>query len=84
MSFEVFADNCNRPTITYRLGKLSACQAMAIARNLCKAFRDVRIVNEETGEVMYNCYFSDEFFSKEVSETRAITLANYEMLPLEE
>lgn len=51
-----------------------AIMAQAIADLLSKAFREIQIINEYSGEIMYNHYFSQDWWNKEISETEAINM----------
>lgn len=55
--------------------RLSACAATSVKDILSRGFRDVRIVNGETGEIMYNHYFSEEWFPRTSTEEDAISMA---------
>ena len=56
--------------VCYRdLGKNGA---KFVAGILSKAFRDVRIINADTGEVMYNIYYYEGFAKPTVSLGNAI------------
>lgn len=57
-------------TFTHR----GAIMAQAIADLLSKAFREVQITDEYCGEIMYNHYFSHDWWKQEISETEAINL----------
>ena len=73
--YEVVARNCNTcPKIKYGRKNLSKSTAKFVALNLARAFRQVDILNQETGEVMLSTYVSDEFFKKEMSEVEAIAM----------
>ena len=54
---------------------LSACAANSVKDILSHGFRDVRIVNGETGEILYNHYFSEEWFPRTSTEEDAISMA---------
>ena len=51
-----------------------AIMAQAIANLLSKAFREVQIIDEYSGEIMYNHYFSEEWCKHEISEAEAINI----------
>ena len=51
-----------------------AVMAQYIADLLSKAFREIQITNEYSGEIMYNHYFSHDWWKKEISETEAINM----------
>ena len=73
--YEVVARNCNTcPKIKYGRKNLTKATAKFIATNLARAFRQVDILNQDTGEVMLSTYVSDEFFKKEMSEVEAIAM----------
>ena len=73
--YEVYADNCNCPNITYHVKGLSAHAAIFAAEHLSQGFRDVRVVNEETGEVMLNKYYNDHFYKPTMSEVECLSIA---------
>lgn len=53
---------------------LGACAASSIKDILSHGFRDVRIVNGDTGEVVYNHYLSEEWFTRASTEEDAISM----------
>lgn len=55
--------------------RLGACTATSVKDILSHGFRDVRIVNGETGEILYNHYFSEEWFPRTSTEEDAISMA---------
>ena len=59
-TFTVCADNCEGMEIVFK-GK-SFCMANTIAFMLIEAFRDVKIVDDTTGEVMFCHYESADLF----------------------
>ena len=59
-TFTVCADNCEGMEIVFK-GK-SFCVANTIAFMLIEAFRDVKIVDDTTGEVMFCHYESADLF----------------------
>lgn len=50
--------------------------ASFVANILSKAFRDVRIIKADTGEIMYNIYHSDDFANPTQSLGSAIETVN--------
>ena len=73
--YEVVARNCNtNPKIKYSRKNLTKASALFVATNLERGFRQVDILNQDTGEVMLSTYVSDEFFKKEMSEVEAIAM----------
>lgn len=63
-SYSVSADTCESPKITVEYKGLSMEKAKHIAMILEGAFRKVDVICEQTGEVMYNVYYSSEYFEK--------------------
>ena len=73
--YEVVARNCNTcPKIKYSRKNLTKATAKFIATNLTRGFRQVDILNQNTGEVMFSTYVSDEFFKGELTEIEAIAM----------
>ena len=77
--YEVVAKNCDTtPRIEYSRKNLTKASAIFVAKNLVRGFRQVDILNQETGEVVFARYESCEFFINEMSPTEAINLVeNY-------
>ena len=74
-TYKVIADNCNTcPKITYERGGLTKNTARFVATNLSQAFRRVDVLCEQTGEVMYNIYYSDDFIRPDFCELTAISV----------
>lgn len=74
-TYTVSADNCNSPKITYEVKGLTAKSALFLAQNLSEGFRDVKVVCEETGEVMYSLYYNDDFCKTNLTELECIAIA---------
>ena len=73
--YEVVAKNCDTaPRIEYSRKNLTKATAIFVAANLARGFRQVDVLNQETGEVMYAFYLSDEFFEGELTEYEAMEL----------
>lgn len=68
--YQVIASNTTSFEVTFH--RLGACRAKAVAEILGEAFRDLRIVSEETGEVMWNEYRSSDWFAPLLSEMGAV------------
>lgn len=69
-TFTVCADNCEGMEIVFK-GK-SFCMANTIAFMLMEAFRDVKIVDDSTGEVMFSHYESADLFRACKTQSMAI------------
>jgi hypothetical protein len=69
-TFTVTADNCEGMEISFK-GK-SFCMANTIAFMLMEAFRDVKIVDDTTGEVMFNHYESADLFTAHKAQSTVI------------
>jgi hypothetical protein len=75
--YEVVARNCNtNPKIKYSRKDMTKATAIFVATNLIRGFRQVDILNQDTGEVMYSFYMSDDFFKVELSEYEAMELVD--------
>lgn len=57
-TYTMTATNGDRPRITYEVST-DIHKAFQCAKVAQEYFRDVRIVSDDTGEVMYNHYLSD-------------------------
>jgi hypothetical protein len=75
--YEVVARNCKtNPKIKYSRKDMTKATAIFVATNLIRGFRQVDILNQDTGEVMYSFYMSDDFFKAELSEYEAMELVD--------
>ena len=65
---------CNREanSIEMHLSNLTYEQASKIVFIASDVFRDIEVVNEETGEIALNSYANDEFFEKTTDYGNAI------------
>ena len=54
ITYKVEANNCNSPRITCEITGQAENSARFLAENLSRAFRDVRVICEQTGEIMYS------------------------------
>jgi hypothetical protein len=65
---------CNREAraIEMRLPNLTYEQAAKVVYIAADVFRDIEVVNEETGEIALNSYANDEFFERAVDYGNAI------------
>ena len=75
LTYSVKADNCNAPKITYEVNGLAAKSALFLANHLAEGFRDVRVICEQTGEVMFNIYYNDDFRKPSMSELECLAIA---------
>lgn len=71
-TYSVQANNCNHPKITYAEEGLCIEDARIIAYRLSMAFREVIVTCEETGEVMYSYYYTDDFEKPITTEDNCI------------
>jgi hypothetical protein len=75
--YEVVARNCKtNPKIKYSRKDMTKAMAIFVATNLIRGFRQVDILNQDTGEVMYSFYMSDDFFKAELSEYEAMAMVD--------
>lgn len=72
-TYEVIANNCNTmPSIKYSRKGLSKAMAIFCACNLARGFRQVDVLNDETGEVVLANYVGEDFFENDMTPTEAI------------
>ena len=74
-TYEVIAKTGNSNSATVTLGNLPFMHATAVADILGKAYRDIAIICEQTGEVAHNHYWSDDFFAKQDTQLGAVQKA---------
>ena len=74
-TYSVSADNRNSPKITYEVKGLSAKSALFLANHLAEGFRDVTVVCEQTGEIMFNIYYNDDFRKPTLTELECLAIA---------
>lgn len=77
MLYTVSVSNCKNPHIECKYEGLGLFLALSVAEILGEAFRSIEVMNEETGELVYHCYYSDEVFLRRRTEGQAIERANY-------
>lgn len=70
--YSVTATNDN---FSVTFSNLGAVMAQAIADLLSKAFREIQIIDEYCGEVMYNHYFALDWWEEEITEAEVINIA---------
>ena len=61
-SYTVSADNCDSAKIVITLPSCDYSKARDLAHLATKSFRDVKVTNDQTGEVVMSEYKSDEWF----------------------
>ena len=74
-TYTVFADNCNAPKITYEVKGLAPKSALFLANHLAEGFRDVRVICDQTAEVVFNIYYNDEFRKPTMTEVECLVVA---------
>ena len=74
-TYSVSADNCNSPKITYEVKNLTAKSALFLANHLAEGFRDVTVICEQTGDIMFNMYYNDDFRKPSMSELECLAIA---------
>ena len=73
--FQVVAKTCNsKPSIEYSRKDLTKATAIFVASNLMRGFRQVDIINQDTGEIMLSNYVCEDFFEKELTPYATIEL----------
>lgn len=74
-TYVVNASNCNAPKITYEVKGLSAKSALFLANHLVEAFRKIEVVCEQTGEIVYDVYYNDDFRKPTMDELTCLSIA---------
>ena len=67
-TYKVEVNNCNSPKITCEIVGQPSKSAKFLAENLSRAFRDVRVICEQTGEIVYSFYYNDDFKKSTMSQ----------------
>ena len=70
--FTVTANNYSNPKVVISITDLNFHLALRIAVILEGSFREVDIINDETGEVYSHCYKNEEAFCRRLSEGAAM------------
>ena len=74
-TYTVSADNCNSPRITYEVKGLAEKSALFLANHLTEGFRDVKVVCDQTGEIMFTMYYNDDFRKPTLTELECMAIA---------
>lgn len=75
LTYSIKADNCNAPKITYEVKGLPEKSALFLANHLVEAFRCVEVVCEQTGELVYNVYYNEDFRKPTLDELTCLSIA---------
>ena len=74
-TYTIKADNGHhRPRIEFSHEAVPGDRAKGLAILLTKAFRNVEVTNNETGEVMFTNYISGDWFESELSISTVLAL----------
>lgn len=60
--FSVTANSCEASNVSVVFKDLDIHKAMMVAKTLEQGFRDVDVVSQETGEIIYKHYVGSEYF----------------------
>ena len=74
-TYTVSADNCNSPKITYEVKGLAEKSALFLANHLLEGFRKVDVICEQTGEIVFNIYYNDDFRKPTLTELECLAIA---------
>ena len=74
-TYVVSANNCNAPKITYEVKGLTEKSALFLANHLVEAFRKIEVVCEQTGELVYDVYYNDDFRKPTMDELTCLSIA---------
>lgn len=72
LTYEITAQTHQTPNISYKRPNLTEHQAHRVISILSTAIREACIICEQTGEVMCNYYYSDEWFTPLKSPVAAL------------
>lgn len=75
LTYSVKADNCNSPKIIYEVKGLAEKSALFLANHLVEAFRRIEVVCEQTGELVYETYYNDDFRKPTMDELTCLSIA---------
>jgi hypothetical protein len=74
VTYTVTADNCEAIRVTTEVKGLPMHSALFAFEQLVQGFRDVRIIREDTGEVMKSVYYDGEKIKPNCSESTSIDM----------
>lgn len=77
--YTLTANSCEPVSINCGWRELKSNEAISLASILTKAFRQVEIIDNETGEVCLTKYYSSEFFFPTTTYGKAIQAAETEL-----
>lgn len=63
-TYSLSATNGENFKVSVSISNLTEQQVLAVLNNCEYGFRDIEVVCEQTGEIMYNRYWSGEWFDK--------------------
>lgn len=76
-TYNITAENCGGLySLSFSKSRVPKRYVAKLIKILSEGFRDIQVVNSETGEIAINSYLNDEFFIKE--ETEGETLRQVE------
>lgn len=70
--YKITADTCQEPKVVFTQTGMTFEKARYTATTLSGGFRNVRVVNELTGEVVFSIYSSPGFFSPACAVAEAL------------
>lgn len=71
-NYTVTFSNCENPRCEMRFEGVSKPLAANLVAIGLSAFRDIQVVNNDTGEIVYNRYTSDEWFEASKTVARVV------------
>lgn len=74
VTYTVSADNCEAIRVTTEVKGLTMYTALFAFDQLVQGFRDVRIIREDTGEIMKSSYYDGEKIKPNCSESTSIDM----------
>lgn len=68
MNCDITLSTCGgEPSIEIAINHIPWNKALSLATVGLSFFRDIRICNDETGEIMYNRYVAEDVFQKDIT-----------------
>jgi hypothetical protein len=65
--YSLYAETCEKNSIKIEFHDVTQEQVPSAVELLGKAFRDIEVIDEETGEVVYSSYVGGDFFNAEAT-----------------
>lgn len=74
LTYTLTANNGDNPRITYTQEGIPECRIQKLYANAQCSFRDVQVTCDQTGELIFQVYTSDEFFTPLLPMVHTLTV----------